>query len=582
MSIGKKASALLVSTPVLLGMAAAAPSASAAAAANQKAGPPHVVRTAAAEPAGTAAERQVAALPGKFTRQRLAWKACKPRDLVWRDVRCALFTVPLDYARPDGRTIKVAIDESLATRSKNLGVLMTNPGGPGGAGLDMVSWLTNDTKVPRALHASFDIVGMNPRGVGPSDKGLGRGSTELLCDEGGISYRPPLLPRWVSPELRAEANQAKATETACARRADGIRPYVTSTNTARDIDLLRVVLRKSKISYYGVSYGTFLGAVYGTMFPHKLNRMVLDGTMSPLTTWYEQFVPDNQTKVRNFDAFAAWAVKTKRGIGATPAGVRKNVDDLYAELVKTGRTIGGYNKTRLSKDVVRFSRFRPDWARFATSLRDALAQWHGGRADAAVSQDVIDASALVPGPSEMNPEANDDNESPGVYYAITCDWSWPKPDAAGYRVYNANMTRWAKTFPYGGAVRSMGPTACTYASRKPAAMLPHIRRAGYPRGLVVNTDGDSQTPLSTARDMARTLGFDLITVTNDGRHGIAFRGNGCVDRAVTRYLTAGKLPGNLTCATDNPPGGNTSLTAEADAVATEDSPDISDGEIAQQ
>ena len=558
MSIGKKASALLVSAPVVLGMAAAAPSASA----SQVASTHHVVGTATTKSASTAAERQVAALPGKFTRQKLAWKACKPGNPVWRDVQCALLTVPLDYTKPNGETIKVAIDRSRAARSKNLGILITNPGGPGDAGLSLVRWLTNGSRVPRALHDSFDIVGMNPRGVGPSDNGLGKGSTELMCDKGSIMYQPPQLPRWVAPELRGQAYQAKAMETACAKTAQGMRRFITSMNTARDIDLLRAVLRKNKISYFGISYGTFLGSVYGTMFPHKLNRMLLDGTMSPLTTWYQQFIPDNQTKVRNFSAFAAWAVKTNQGIGATTAEVRKNVDGLYAELARTGRTIGGYNKDRLSKDIPEFTRFRPDWVQFATSLRDALAQWHGGQADASVTQDVTNASALVPEPSQLNPTADEKGSSTGVYFAVTCDWAWPKPDAAGYRVYNDNMTRWQKTFRYGNAVSSMGPTACTYLSYRPVEKLPVIRRAGYPKGLVVNTDGDTQTPLSTAKDMARTLGFDLITVRNDGRHGIVFEGNGCVDRAVTRYLTTGKPPGSLPCKTDNPPG-NTSLTAEA-------------------
>ncbi len=561
MIIARKASALLVTVPAVLGMAATA----ASAAPPVSAAP--LASAASAGRAGTAAERQIAALPGKFTRQRLAWKACKPRDAVWRDVKCALFTVPLNYAKPDGKTIKVAIDESLATKRKNLGVLFTNPGGPGGAGLSLVPWLTNGGKVPRALHASFDIVGMNPRGVGPSDKGLGRGATELVCDNGEISVVPPRLPHWASRDLRALADRAKATEAACVKRANGIRPYITSVNTARDMDLLRVVLGKSKINYFGISYGTFLGSVYGAMFPHKLNRMVLDGTMSPLTSWYQQFVPDNQTKVANFDAFAAWAVRTHRGIGATPADVRKNVDDLHAELVRSGATIGGYSAAGLSKDVAEFTRYRPDWVRFATSLRDAIAQWHGGPADPSVTRDVTDASALVPDPSQMNPAADANGDSTGVYFAITCDWPWPKPDAAGYRAYDDNIRHWRKTFPYGNAISSMGPTACTYyRPRKPAEKLPVIRRAGYPRGLVVNTDGDTQTPLSTAKDMARTLGFDLITITDDGNHGSAFDGNPCVDRPVTRYLTTGKLPGNLICPTTTPPG-NASLTAEATTAA---------------
>jgi pimeloyl-ACP methyl ester carboxylesterase len=570
MRIGK----VLAVMPVVLALLATGP-------ASQAAGHAHKTGRRAA-PGTTSYERQVASLPARFTKQKLAWTPCdakiKDQDVkaFWAGAKCALLTAPLDYARPGGKAIKIAIDEVLsAPGNKSPGILLTNPGGPGGAGLSMAPFLANGIDSPDAIHDSYDILGMNPRGVGPSTDGsgpdaaktMGIGATTLTCASSDVSYVPPALPIWASPELRALATEAKAQEAACQRTADGIRPYITTMNTARDMDLLRVVLRKKKINYYGVSYGTFLGAVYGAMFPRNLNRMVLDGSMSPVTSWYAESPFDNQAKLLNFDAFAAWAVANKQGLGGTPRAVRATVDGLYKDVEDSDpRPLGGYTPGKLAKDIGEFTRYRPDWVQFAASLRNAVAADRGGKVDPAITEEVDGASTLVPAPSEVNP-MDDADFSDGVYNAVTCNWPWPKPDDAGYKVYNDNIADWEKRFPYAGAISAVGPSACTYLSYKPLEKLPVIRSRGpYPKGLVVNSEGDTQTPLSMARQMAKTLGFDLITISNDGKHGSAFSGNKCVDGAVTNYLVSGKLPGNITCPTINPPG-DTSLTSEAAAVA---------------
>jgi pimeloyl-ACP methyl ester carboxylesterase len=597
MRIRKKVLAALTVAPILLGAAAAGPPALASIASHaakvhaakvHAAKKPAAKKHTAKKPAQTAYEKQVAALPPRFAKQKLAWTACdtKIKDAKvrpwWTGVRCALLTAPLDYARPGGKTIKIAVDEELAARGKNLGILMTNPGGPGGAGLSMPAELTNAADSPDALHDNFDIVGMNPRGVGPSTsvwggndiKVMGLGATTLTCAVSNDSAKPPKLPAWASAQLRWQADDAARQEAACQKRADGIRPYITTMNTARDIDLLRLVLGKQKINYYGVSYGTFLGAVYGAMFPRHLNRMVLDGSMSPKTSWYAESKFDNEAKVDNFNAFAAWAAAGNQGLGDTPQAVRNTVDGLYRDVETSDpQPLAGYTPGKLAKDIGEFTRYRQDWVKFAASLRNALAADSGGQVNAAITRDVDSASSLVQAPSDINPESEADF-SDGVYNAVTCNWSWPKPDEAGYKVYEDNITYWNKTFPYAGTTWAAGPSACTYLSYQPREKLPVITARGpYPKGLVVNADGDTQTPLSMATEMARTLGFDLIAVANDGTHGSSFRGNKCVDHAVMNYLVKGKLPGNISCATVNPPGTGTSLTGEATAVADQDGAD---------
>jgi len=215
--------------------------------------------------------------------------------------------------------------------------------------------------------------------------------------------------------------------------------------------------------------------------------------MSPLTTWYEQSVPDNETALFNFNQFADWAVKNKQGLGDSPAAVREEVNNLYKDLQTNSE--GGYEHAEFANAVGVFSRNRPGWKQFAT-----------------------------------------------------------------------NMNYWDKTFPYGGTVSAVGPSACTFNSNDVG--LPTITsRAGYPQGLVVNADGDTQTPLSTAQEMAKTLDFDLITVTDDGTHGLSFHGNTCVDNAVTNYFLTGKLPGDITCPTAAGPNDTESLTQAEDHLS---------------
>ena len=503
----------------------------------------------------TTAEQQVQALPATFTKQHLNWQQCPASAKGINEIRCALLTVPVDYNSPTGRTMKVAVDE-IPAAGKDEGVIFTNPGGPGGEGITLpIGVAVADPK----LHEHFDFVGMNPRGFG-AYKGLGAGATKLTCTDQQVKVTPIKFPEWTTEALRAQASASQEQEAQCEATSDGLRQYVTTPNTARDMDLLRTVLGQQKIDYYGVSYGTYLGATYGTMFPDDLNRMVLDGSMSPLTTWYEQSVPDNETALFNFNQFADWAVKNKQGLGDSPAAVREEVNNLYKDLQTNSE--GGYEHAEFANAVGVFSRNRPGWKQFATSIRNALNQVRGKKPNPAVSQDVAEAEAQT----QPDTKEADEGLSVGVYSAVTCDWPWPKADDAGYRVYQDNMNYWDKTFPYGGTVSAVGPSACTFS--KTEADLPKITsRAGYPQGLVVNADGDTQTPLSTAQEMAKTLDFDLITVTDDGTHGLSFHGNTCVDNAVTNYFLTGKLPGDITCPTAAGPNDTESLTQAEDHLS---------------
>src|SRR5579863_3246334 len=82
--------------------------------------------------------------------------------------RCGTIEVPLDYSHPSGRKITLALTEVPATApaSKQQGILLVNPGGPGGSGTSMASFVA--TGLAPSVAAEYNIIGFDTRGVGAS------------------------------------------------------------------------------------------------------------------------------------------------------------------------------------------------------------------------------------------------------------------------------------------------------------------------------------------------------------------------------------------------------------------------------
>src|SRR4051794_30047648 len=89
----------------------------------------------------------------------VGWSPCSK-------VECGSLSVPLDYAHPNGPHITLALARLPATGKKKIGVLYTNPGGPGVSGVELLRSAPNI--FPDEVLKSFDIVSWDPRGVGGS------------------------------------------------------------------------------------------------------------------------------------------------------------------------------------------------------------------------------------------------------------------------------------------------------------------------------------------------------------------------------------------------------------------------------
>jgi pimeloyl-ACP methyl ester carboxylesterase len=214
----------------------------------------------------------------RFYSQTLAWSRCEGI------FECALLTVPLDYTRPAGKTIELAVIRKQATDPQHrIGSLITNPGGPGGSGVDVIkhsypSRPGAPSHFGPQLRAQFDVVGFDPRGVGRS------APIDCLTDTELDRYTT-LDPAPSTPaEVHAVVAEAMAFNAGCRSRSAMLLPYVGTPNTARDVDILRAALGDRKTFYLGASYGSYLGAVYAELFPNSVARMVLDGALPPTLT----------------------------------------------------------------------------------------------------------------------------------------------------------------------------------------------------------------------------------------------------------------------------------------------------------
>jgi pimeloyl-ACP methyl ester carboxylesterase len=205
--------------------------------------------------------------------ERLHWTKCTSPGLDPRQ-QCATLDVPMDYSDPDSPEIQIAVSRIPSEKpSARRGALLLIPGGPGGYSLDDPSG--KGQKLPQQVRDAYDLVGFAPRGMAPST------AVDCALDPADISMTKRLP--WPAPDGSVGENMATARRTAeaCARNGGELIRHISTANEARDLDRVRAALGEEKVSAWGVSYGTYVGAVYSQLFPHRTDRIVLDSNNNP-------------------------------------------------------------------------------------------------------------------------------------------------------------------------------------------------------------------------------------------------------------------------------------------------------------
>jgi pimeloyl-ACP methyl ester carboxylesterase len=206
---------------------------------------------------------------------RVRWRACFPE--AGPSFECATVRAPLDYDRPRGRRISLALLRLPASQPDDkIGSILVNPGGPGGSGVDFVRDL-GPLLFTEEVRARFDLVGFDPRGIIRSSALICFGSLE----EALSVFAPFAFP--LTPEEEALVEQLDGQlNSACQQRGGPIVDHMATADMARDLDLLRRAVGDRRLTYVGYSYGSFLGVTYANLFPSRVRALVVDGVLDPI------------------------------------------------------------------------------------------------------------------------------------------------------------------------------------------------------------------------------------------------------------------------------------------------------------
>jgi pimeloyl-ACP methyl ester carboxylesterase len=459
----------------------------------------------------------------RYYDQDVSWEPCRGGD------QCATVEVPLDYSHPAGRSISLAVLKApAADPDQRVGSLVVNPGGPGGSGVDYAAQAAS--YFGPELRQAFDIVGFDPRGVGESTP------VQCLSDQQLDTF----VASDPDPDDRAEVRRSDHLLSefghGCLERSGALAAHVSTEEAAKDMDVLRAVLGDRKLTYFGASYGTFLGATYADLFPERVGRMVLDGAIDPsLSTLRMSLVQAKgfETALRAYVGHCVDSGSCFLGgtVDEGTARIRRFLDDVEAH------PIDGSGGRRLTAGTAVLGIWAPlynenYWPLLDTALKSAF------------SGDGGPLLTLSDAYTSRGADGYTDNSMEALY-AVNCldhDDAIPSAKVARY------IPRFEKASPTFGAIFAYSLSSCSRWPVHTGRVPEPVHAPGAPPILVIGTTRDPATPLAWARALAHQLDSGILVKRDGDGHTGYHAGNQCVDDTVESYLVSGRVPkGEVDC-----------------------------------
>ncbi|GGZ78380.1 MULTISPECIES: alpha/beta hydrolase [Streptomyces rochei group] len=493
----------------------------------------------------------------RYYDQKVTWSACEDMEAP-KDLQCGKVTVPLDYDRPGGRTLDLALARYRATGDKRGSVLL-NFGGPGGSGVDE---LAAGGKEFMHLTNGYDVVAFDPRGVGRSSPvTCGPATVEIIEATDGDEKLTD--PQDVLRRLRDAAAD-------CAKHSGPVLRHIGTVEAARDMDVMRQALGDDRLDYLGFSYGTRLGAVYAAQFPDRVGRMVLDGVdtlTEPLTEQGLAGARGQQTALENFLDWCVEDIACPFGQDARQARrlVEQVVASLDADPVPTGfgepfsgqDMVGAMGQALYSREL---------WP----SLERALAQLMEsgdtsgleGFVSGGVGFPVRDRTGITvrenTGAGLTDPEDIPMDNLPAALMAINCADDPDRPSAAQVAESLGRLrTRYEEASPVFGRYRLTQVLMCYGRPKGTDYIREDVKDLDTARMLLVGTRGDPATPYRWTEQTADRIGPSAVVLDNKGEGHTGYASSECVHRKVDDFLLYGSLPPDgSSCGSESSQGGD--------------------------
>jgi pimeloyl-ACP methyl ester carboxylesterase len=446
--------------------------------------------------------------------------APSPAPMVWKNcgskIECSTLVVPLDYANPaDGQTIALKVKRRRAWGA-SLGPLLVNPGGPGVGGSLMVD--SAEGYFDAELLRRFDLIAWDPRGTGGSDG--------IVCLD-DVDQFLALDPTPDTPaEVQAIIDSDRAFAAGCNARSGRVLPFVSTEESARDIDQIRQALGVEQITYFGFSYGSRLGATYATLFPSRVRAMVIDGAEDPTATGSDlgfQQVVGFERAFGSFlnDCAATTACPFRHG------GDPGTAFQLLMEKLDASPLTVRANRTKVTQGVainavaaVLYADGR--WPLLAKALTAAE------RGDGSGLLALYDSYTRRNSPGEAHLF--------DAFTVITCLDNHGATDAAEAQ---AAIDRAVAAAPRLGRYLTSPSIVCSLI--KP--LHPQVVVTGKGAGpiLVVGTTGDPATPYDDTVKMAKALDEGVLLTVKANQH-TGYNANACASAAIDTALITQVLP----------------------------------------
>lgn len=440
------------------------------------------------------------------------------QELNWRDCydgyQCSSFKVPVDYEKVDSHsfTLKVLRHQALDQRNK-LGSILVNPGGPGGSAIFYA--YNAEYIVSNQINRRYDIVGFDPRGINES------GEIRCLTNAEEDAFLSADASDGTASSVAALIAISKDFADKCAKAAGSKLRHYSTLETAKDMEILRILLNEKKLNYLGKSYGTYLGTLYAALFPESVGRIVLDGAVSPNVSTKEQQLAQAIAFDKALNNFLA-------------SHERLKLSDIKKLLSQAATNPMKGSDGRLANQSIVITAI-------AKTLYDSSDGWND-------LNKMLNQAITKRNPEKIFKQADDYNnrDSNGNYYSnqtdisimINClDWKEPRT----VEEMALDRAEFIKAAPIFGPFLNFAGLPCKYWKAKPQLPTMPLKNIDTLPILVIGVTNDPATPYKWAQDLTKVFtNAKLLTLDGDGHTGHS-QGNKCIDSVVDSYFLTGKI-----------------------------------------
>jgi pimeloyl-ACP methyl ester carboxylesterase len=475
--------------------------------------------------AAAAAAGSQPAPPPTVSPSSIVWGPCSDPTLQAAGAQCGFVSVPLSYSDPSGPQIELAVSriEHTSSAAHYQGVIITNPGGPGGSGLDLNTYLIPVLQQEgfKAAANDYDWIGFDPRGVGSSIPTISCKPNYLGPDRPNyVPWTPSLFLTW---KIRSASYASACADKSAEQTA--LLHNMTTVDNAEDVNSIRKALGVSQITYYGFSWGTDLGQTYATLYPQTVRRLILDSNVNPQRPGFDDFNldqdgPFNTNELKWF----GWLAKYNDvyHLGATRNAVKTLFYSTEASLENdpAGGVVGPDEWVDTFQDAAYYEETWVEWGQVFSDYVN-----HHDTNELVSLYDSVD----TPG---------NDNEL-AVYLSVLCtDSAWP----GNWSVWKSTSWQVFRTAPYEvwGNTWFNGPCQSWPVAGGPQFK---VNGDGVQSALLIDETGDAATPFKGSEVTRRLFPNSVLLAEPGGTsHADSLFGDLCVDSTIARYLKTGALP----------------------------------------